>query len=232
MRYLGGKGRLAKQIACVILSSTPRRDFYLEPFLGGANTFEHISPYFARPHAGDIHEDLMLMWTAVASGWLPPDQLSQDQYEQLRSAPPSALRAFAGFFCSFAGAWFAKYARNERGTNYAGESYRGIVRVAPAMRRSIVARSSYHQWTPGDGWVVYADPPYAKTAGYRDAASGFDHDYFWSTMDRWVNDGAHVYVSEFSAPPHWTCFGEVARPSAQKESQRQSCERLFTRTSR
>lgn len=231
MRYLGGKARIAKQIAYSILVSTSRRDCYLEPFLGGGNAFEHIAHHFARPHCSDIHEDLMIMWQAVRDGWVPPSVVTEDQYRWLKDQPPSALRAFAGFFCSFGGVWFSKYARNARGTNYAGESHRGIMRVAPVMHRSFVVRASYHQWQPSHGWVVYADPPYKERAGYSGTASDFDHHLFWQTMDRWNADGAHVFVSEYTAPPHWQCLGEVERPFAQKASQQRTIERLFTRLS-
>ena len=46
------------------------------------------------------------------------------------------------------------------------------------------------------GSLVYADPPYAGTDGYNDAA--FDHAAFWE----WVRTRPfQVYVSEYSAPP-------------------------------
>lgn len=74
MRYLGGKARIGKRIAEQILRVVPpeHRCEYLEPFLGGANAFEHIAPHFEKTYVGDVHEDLILVWQAAARGWEPP----------------------------------------------------------------------------------------------------------------------------------------------------------------
>ena len=75
--------------------------------------------------------------------------------------------------------------------------------------------------------MVYADPPYAKTTGYK---GGFEHGEFWRTMSHWVDIGATVFVSEYTAPPSFRVAFEVATKTdirtnaAGKESR---IERLF-----
>ena len=213
MRYLGGKGRLGNQIAVTILSSTSRRDYYLEPFVGGANAFIHLAPHFAHPCAGDIHEDLILMWQAVARGWVPPSTVTEDDYNRLRHAEPSALRAFCGFPISFGGKWFGGYARSQKGSNdghnYAESAARTVLAVKPALSRAIIRHASFDQWSPGEGWCVYCDPPYANTTEYASSAKSFDSAHFWYVMDYWVERGAHVFVSEYTAPAHWRTVGSA-----------------------
>lgn len=46
--------------------------------------------------------------------------------------------------------------------------------------------------------VIYFDPPYADTKGYDKAK--FDFDRFHSLIDRLVDSGKQVYVSEYKAP--------------------------------
>jgi len=53
--------------------------------------------------------------------------------------------------------------------------------------------------SPIGGIVVYCDPPYANTTGYK-GAPPFDHAVFWRRAVEWARAGAVVYVSEYRAP--------------------------------
>ena len=104
---MGGKSRISKELSEVILSHTDKRDVYIEPFVGGGAMAEKMSAHFAKVILNDLHEDLMLMWDAVLNkGWIPPTEVSFEEYQELRNAEPSALRGFVGFSCSFGGKWF------------------------------------------------------------------------------------------------------------------------------
>lgn len=216
MRYLGGKSRLAKDICREILSRTTEREVYIEPFLGGGATFQVIAPNFKFAIGTDIQEDLMLMWQAVLDGSLVlPDHISESDYKELRHAEPSALRGFVGFGMSFGGGFFEGYARKARGVDddsYLRSSERSVLKFRDSLieTRVRLGRKSFDELFPKDGSVVYCDPPYAGTKEYSQA-SGFDHGRFWSTMDKWAENGAHVFVSEFSAPDHWTPVWEKER---------------------
>jgi site-specific DNA-adenine methylase len=242
MRYLGGKGRLAKQIACVILSSTKRRDCFLETCLGGAHAHEQLAPHFAHPHAGDVHPDLVMMWQAAARGWTPPTVVTEDQYRWLKDQPPSALRGFVGFACSFAGLWFQTPYRDQKGvpleyTSVAANQSNVVVRTARALARSRIEWTSYESWAPlvmaaPERFVVYSDPPYAGTATY-DGTDAFDHLKFWRTLDQWADAGAEVFVSEYTAPAHWHVLGEVEHTcmvsASRSDETGKRVERLFSR---
>lgn len=52
------------------------------------------------------------------------------------------------------------------------------------------------------GTVVYLDPPYAGTKPYPGAPTS-DTAAFWGHAERAADAGAHVYVSEYAAPPNW-----------------------------
>jgi len=242
MRYLGGKGRLAKQIAYVILSTTKRRDCFLETCLGGAHAHEQLAPHFAFPHAGDVHPDLVMMWQAAAKGWVPPSVVTEEQYRWLKDQPPSALRGFVGFCCSYAGMWFKCPARHVKGVpleydDVAAAESRVVVRTARALARTRIERASYEAWSPlieaaPERWVVYEDPPYAGTAEY-DGTDGFDHIAFWRNNDRWADLGVEIFVSEYTAPAHWHILGEVEHTcmvnASRSDETGKRVERLFTR---
>src|SRR4051812_16921362 len=166
MMYQGGKTRIAKQIAKVILSNA-EGDTYIEPFLGSAAVCSLVAPMFSKVIAADIMPDLILMWRAVVNdGWIPPEVLPAELYHELRDEPPSALRAFAGFPCSFAGKWFGGYASDPNSDrNYARAASRSIMRRAASMADVDFRLCDYRKLTPlmRPGVVVYCDPPYART---------------------------------------------------------------------
>lgn len=237
MRYLGGKSRLGKKIAQVILKATARRKEYVEPFLGGAGAFVHLAPHFDTVRASDVHEDLILMWQAIQQGWAPPTHVSEEEYKALRHAEPSALRGFAGFCCSFGGKWFNGYARcgsdakpGKDPRSYAANGSRALAKAAPSFASAIVERTSFDTMSPSLYAVVYCDPPYRGTTEYSNA---FDSDRFFAVVEQWSRNGSDVFVSEYQAPSGWVSIWEqehnnsVAIGKAKKTT-----ERLFVHESR
>ena len=62
------------------------------------------------------------------------------------------------------------------------------------------------------GAVVYLDPPYADTKPYPGAPM-FDSATMWAHAARAADAGAHVYVSEYSAPAGWRPILTFTRPN-------------------
>lgn len=215
MQYLGGKSRIAKPISEILVAAKGERTTYIEPFLGAASVFALTAPHFERSIGGEIVEDLALMWDAVTRGWLPPTEMPEEEWRSLKAdTVPSPRRAFAGFACSFGGKWFAGYARQTKGYNYALGGHRSVAKKQKGMRGAEIMHLDYRALTPMmcPGVVVYCDPPYAGTTEYG-AAKGFDSAEFWRTAASWSDRGARVFVSEYTAPPGWRTVWE-ARPAA------------------
>lgn len=203
MRYLGGKSKIAKRLAAVIGGG----DLLIEPFVGGGAMTAALAPSFREVRAYDIHLDLILLWNALKSGWLPPHVVSEHEYAKLRDSEPSALRAFVGFAgASWGGKWFGGYARGGA-RNYADEAARSLARDIALMGNVSFAQADYRNLNPPPGAIVYADPPYAGTTGYGRA---FDNTEFWEVMTNWAQI-CHVYVSEYKAPATWDCVWSLER---------------------
>lgn len=159
-----------------------------------------LAPHFTEVRGYDIHEDLVLMWQALLAGWTPPSVVTEEDYARLRAEPPSALRGFVGFGCSFAGKWWGGYARYQD-QNFADETRRSLAKALDAIwANTTIERASYDEIEVPAGATVYADPPYAGTTGY---SHGFDNDAFWRTAAAWADAGARVFVSEYRAPEGW-----------------------------
>lgn len=203
MQYLGGKARIVKHIAPLLTAHATASNTYWEPFLGGGSVAAVVAPYFSRAVLSDAHPDLMLLWAALAEGWEPPAAVSEEEYRALRSSPPSPLRSFAGFGASFGGKWFGGYARpHPRQMDKVGSNRTTLLRKIKAIRGAELRTCGFAEISPAAGDVVYLDPPYAGTTGYKGTGS-FDSAALWATAERWSAEGVRVFVSEFDAPPGW-----------------------------
>lgn len=231
MQFTGGKHYLKRKLQTAILGHTTRRGPYFEPFIGGANSFEALAPHFSSSHASDVHEDLILLYKAVASGWEPPRSIDESTYQSLRHAAPSALRAFAGFGVSFGGKWFGGYAKDNPAEchYYADASARKLLKIRYILAASSITHCSYEQISPPSDSIVYCDPPYRSTLEY-DGVEPFDSDKFWNVAREWAQGGVCVFVSEYEAPTGWRSIMDhdallhVKRTSSKRERR---TERLF-----
>lgn len=184
--------------------------------MGSGAVFAKTAPYFNRSIGADVHQDLMMMWKALTSGWEPPRFVSKDEYQALRNAPPSPLRGLVGFGASFGGKWFGGYVdtvwdkHHKRYTKpYLNTAVDSLLKLRPSLQGSELIHSDYKLHSPGEGWLVYCDPPYRGTTQY--SSTEFNHDEFWETAGSWVERGARVIVSEACAPEGWTVLADRTR---------------------
>ena len=216
MRYLGGKKRISKWVASHLLV-LPHKKKYIEPFVGAGSVFELVAPAFQEAQANDLHPDLILLWQAIASGWIPPDLISKDEYLRLRDEAPSALRGFAGFGSSYSGVFFAGYCHRpyhkthdiyERAYSLAAKD--SLLKAKMAFANATITNLDYREVKVDENCLVYCDPPYRDTVGYK-GTPAFDSDVFWAVAKTWTQTGATVVVSEASAPPEWAILAEQTR---------------------
>lgn len=79
MRYFGGKARIANKIVPIIKAE--RCGLYVEPFVGGCNTFCK----FDNPKLGlDIVPELIELWKSLQNGWRPPKVVTPEMYQQAK----------------------------------------------------------------------------------------------------------------------------------------------------
>lgn len=225
MKYMGSKARLASKILPIVLAD--RDGLYVEPFVGGANTFHLVD---GPKWGNDANADVVAMLQAVGNGWVPPSDISEDEYAKLRydNADPK-LRGFVGIGCSYSGKFFGGYARgnDSRGIprNCARESRDNVLRQAKGLSGARWTALPYWEMDIPRGSTVYCDPPYANTTGYK---SEFDSDKFWDWATV-LSQTCNVFVSEFVAPRDWRCVWAKDRyTSLTKDTgSKGAVERLF-----
>lgn len=147
------------------------------------------------------------MFKNVQNGWLPPEHISEEHYNNIRTYPeryPKHIVGFAGIACAFGGRWFGSYARGQRQDgrwrNYVDESCRNVLNQVPGISGVDFRSGSYLDLDIPDNSLIYCDPPYLGTASY---SFDFDSKQFWSWASKKVSEGHSVFVSEYSAPNSW-----------------------------
>ena len=205
MRYQGGKSRIAKPIAQIIMQ-VAGGDCFVSLFCGSCAVESKVQG-FSRKLLNDRHEYLIAMLQGVQQGYNLPEHITLEQYRYIREnkdADP-VLAGFVGFGCSFGGKWFGGYARNKTGTNYAEQSKRSLLKDMATLQDAQFVCGDYRRLCIPPNSVIYADPPY-NTTGY--TGDKFDTTEFWIAMRLLADLGHTVFVSEQEAPPDIQCIWE------------------------
>lgn len=227
MKYMGSKNKIAKHLLPFILERLKPEQFYVEPFVGGANMMDKIDHPFRI--GADLNYHLIEMWRALQKGWSPPENVSEAEYQYLKAAQDiedPALVAFVGLLCSFSCKWFGSYAKNKRGDNYARQGANPLKKQIPFLQDVDFRCCSYQDLALPPESLIYCDPPYRGTAGYK---VGFDNDVFWQWCRGKAAEGHTVLISEYSAPADFECLLEVEHYTTMtKTNNDKRVEKLFT----
>jgi DNA adenine methylase len=229
MKYMGSKSRHAKEILPIILADRKQGQWYVEPFVGGANVIDKVD---GKRIGADSNEYLIALLVALQDGWLPPTEVSVEQYKHIRDNKgdyPKELVGYVGFPCSYGARFFEGYCRGNKKDgeprDYIMEAWRNVTKQELTGIKFI--HSSYLQLDiPADS-VIYCDPPYAGTKQYRDK---FNHDQFWQWCRDKVAEGHQVFVSEYNAPYDFICVWEKTVNSSltANTGSKKATEKLFT----
>lgn len=209
MRYLGGKSRTAGAIADVIRPT----GLWWDPFCGGLASAVALAKY-GPGIVSDANAALIALYQAVRDGWDPPTEATEEEWHAAKALPDSDPRkAMLGVGCSYGGMWFSspnvKRIRrwNRKQSYWCDDNAVGATRTALLRDVSALAQCSFqvgHFLTldvPAGVEVVYCDPPYAGTTGYK-ATGPFDHAAFWARCQE-LAETVRVFVSEYACPvPH------------------------------
>lgn len=229
MKYMGSKARHAKEMLPIILADRQPGQWYVEPFVGGANMIDKVEG--ARLGA-DVNPDLTILLKAMAlfDYWVPPFKVSEEEYRAAKSCPPSILRSYIGFGLSYGGKWFGGYRRDKIGKrDYSFEAYKNYMTQAPRLCGVDFRHSDYRDLIIPNKSLVYCDPPYAGATKY--AVGGFDHKEFWEWCSRLYDEGHAVFVSEYDAPEGWECVWSktVNNTLVRDTGSKTGVERLFSK---
>ena len=199
MRYLGGKSRISTQLSNVVNTTFGERKerIFVSLFCGSCAIESKVNADVKI--LNDKHPYLIAMWKALQNGWIPPDEISKEQYKYIKEHKDEdmALSGFVGFGCSFGGKWFGGLASNKRGDNYCRRANKSVLKDMDGLQNATFLCLDYKDVEIPQGAIVYADPPYDKTTGY--SLGDFDSNEFWDYA-RKLSETNIVLISEEKAP--------------------------------
>lgn len=206
MQYLGGKisqGRKLGPFFTSVIEALGGPNYY-EPFVGAAGVMSRVHTT-GRRYGGDINQDLIVLWKALQDGWVPPEDLTREEWLALKADPEcSPLKSFAGFGCSMMGRWFSTYKISKTGVNLRGQAARSLVKLNQLCCDVEWRNCDYKEWEFEPGAVVYCDPPYeGSTPKWRDSF-GFKYKEFWPwALHQFHDNNVRLYTSYFTVPDGW-----------------------------
>lgn len=228
MQYMGSKAKLAKQILPIILQDRKPNQWYVEPFVGGANLIIEVE---GKRIGSDVHEYLMALHKALQVGWKPPVEISEKLYYHIRENKhlyDDYLVGFVGFLCAFGSKWFSSYATNQRGDNFSERGSRLMIEQAKKYEGIVFKNVPYDELIIPPNSLIYCDPPYEGTAKY--STGNFDHTKFWQWCRDKSDEGHTVYISEYNAPDDFILCLEINHFTTlnNKNNKSKRTEKLFT----
>ena len=234
MRYTGNKNRIAKEILPIILKDRRVNQWYIEPFVGGANVIDKVEGFRL---GSDYNIHLIRFLKAIQDGWLPPERISREDYKYIKNNQDedSRLTFWAGVCCSYGGKWFGgmlcdyqESRRNKNGVlpNHQDEARRGLIKQIPNLTGIHFEHCNYFELEIPSESIIYCDPPYKDTLKYRD---NIDHTHFYHWCRKMHFEGHKVFISEYKMPNDFTCvWSKEVSNTLSRNKKTRPVEKLFT----
>ena len=230
---MGSKNRIAKHLLPIMLAEAEKHGItkWVEPFVGGANMIDKVPSSFERigydlnDHA--IHALIDIRDNVESL----PDSVSENEYKSFYGMPAESFSSLVRFGASFGGKFENGFARGKAAggsnRNYWAETKRNALKQSPKIQGVQFICDSYESLSLENS-LIYCDPPYQGTTGYKTGA--FDHDKFFD----WCREQAKnniVFVSEYNAPDDFVEVwrGEIKTnfASTRKKATHNAIEKLF-----
>jgi len=243
MKYLGGKQRLGKHIAPILLKlwETNNYNGYMEPFCGSLGVLKQVIPLLHAKNiiANDYHPDLIQMWQDLQNGSLQmPTSISYNEYEKAKLIDsPNGYKAFVGFGMSFGGKYFGGYAMkylNNKKEDFCKEMINSLNKTRPIIQNVQFTCNDYRTLDPIN-MFIYCDPPYLSERfpiKYRRDIKYYDefnNDEFWNIMRRWSKNNM-VVISEMTAPSDFVEIWSQERYRSACQSKKTRFKDIDTKT--
>ena len=231
MKYMGSKNRIAKFILPVMLTEAEKQGLqtWVEPFVGGANVIDKVPDSFKRI-GYDLNPHTIAALIAIRDMVDElPESVSEEEYKSYKGTWPNSITSWVRFECSFGAKFENGYARNAKGANYTLMGKNLAKKQSPKLQGVELMNQSYDTIVFQEQSLIYCDPPYQGTTGYKTGV--FDHNKFFDWCRQKKAEGHTVFVSEYNAPEDFEVIwqGEIKTnfASTRKVATHIALEKLF-----
>ena len=230
MKYMGSKNRIAKHLLPIMLTECEKHSItkWVEPFVGGANMIDKVPSSYERVGYDLNNHVIHALIDIRDNAENLPNAVSEEEYKSYKGMPPQSITSWVRIACAYGGIFESKLAADKTGLrDYAKEAKRNALKQSPKIQNVQFICDSYEN-LDFTNMLIYCDPPYQGTSGYKTGA--FDHDKFFD----WCREQAKnniVFVSEYNAPDDFVCVwqGEIKTnfASMRKKATHNAIEKLF-----
>ena len=234
MKYMWSKNRIAKYLLPIILKDRKEWQWYVEPFVWGANMIDKVE---GNRIWWEYNEYIAKMWQELERGWNPPEKLEREVYYEIKDNKEKFTKQMVGYVwinSSYSWIWFWSYAWKTQTKwwirDYQDEAYRNTLKQIPNIKWVKFKHSSYNDLKIPDNSIIYCDPPYAWVCWYKDK---FNHLDFWDWCREQKKNWHTIFISEYNAPEDFKCVWEKEVKSSLSANwkswgNKNSTEKLFT----
>lgn len=219
MKYMGSKNRFAKELLPIILKDRQENQYYIEPFVGGANMIDKVE---GKRIGSDYNKDLINLLKGLSIGWTPKESYTKEDYLNAKNGlnPCKIETGYISINCSYSGKYWGRFAgksNTKQGTrDYTNEAYKNVCKQAPLLKGVDFFNCSYQDLEIPENSLIYCDPPYENT--YSDIEGygklSFSHVEFWEWCRTKTKEGHQVFISEYNAPNDFKCVWEKQAKSS------------------
>lgn len=235
MKYMGSKNRIAKYILPIILKDRKPNQWYVEPFVWGANMIDKVD---GNRIGWEFNEYIAEMWIYLQKWWIPNKEYSREQYYDIKNNSnnyPKNEVWYVGINCSYSWVWFWSYAGKTKTKiwtirDYQDEAFRNTQSQIKLLKWVNFIHCSYKDLEIPENSIIYCDPPYEWTSQYKDK---FNHEDFWKWCREKKQEWHTIFISEYNAPEDFKCVYEMEVKSSLSSNwkswgSKNSIEKLFT----
>jgi DNA adenine methylase len=229
---MGSKNRIAKHILPIMLAEAEKHGVttWVEPFVGGANMIDKVPSSYKRIGI-DLNAHVIQALIDIRD---KPEQLPEkftfEERNFWKQQEATELMSWACIVTSFGADLLGGYARESGSddTTFCGYGKRNALKQSPKLQDVLLFNAQY-DYFEFENSLIYCDPPYQKTSGYKTGA--FNHEEFFQWCRDMKAKGNIVFVSEYNAPDDFEVVwqGEIKTnfSSQRKEATHKAVEKLF-----
>jgi len=230
MKYLGSKNRIAKDILPIILKDRFDGQYFVEPFVGGANTIDKVK---GNRIGADKSVFMIALHKELQNGWTPPKNITKEEYTHLKDNKELYKDCEVGYFGTqlvFGSVWFGSYRRDNTGKReYDIEAYNNVMKQQPNLIGVEFICCDYKDLIIPPNSIIYCDPPYKGARPYI-GENKIIHTDFWQWCRDKNDEGHTIFISEYNAPDDFECVWQkeiVASGNGITDKKLKAVEKLF-----
>jgi DNA adenine methylase len=229
MKYMGSKNRIAKYILPIMLAEREPEQWWVEPFVGGANIIDKVG---GRRLGADVNPYLIQALIDIRDNFeeFPKNnkEFTENDYMELRKNDTYKFKGYAGFAFSYGGKWLGGWCRDKMGKrDYVNEAFKNAFSQSENIQSVEFIISDYQNLKIPSNSLIYCDPPYEGTTRYKD---NFNHENFWEWCREKKKEGHTIFISEYNAPNDFECVWqkEICSSLTKNTGSKKGVEKLFT----